>query len=88
MASIDDKTLFGILALFAGIYGWLIKHLSNSNRHPNADKIVFHDVCLERNKRLEDCIENEIKQSKERYDNLIKAIDELKAMIKNGYGHR
>lgn len=67
----------GLIALIAGVYGWLLKHLSNSKKHPCGDNLVYKDVC-EANR---DCIEAKI-------DGLQKVIetrfDGLENLIKNG----
>lgn len=85
MPEMDNKILVGLVGLIAGVYGWLLKHLSNSKKHPCADKLVYQDLCGERSKRLEDCIEAEVRASKERYETLAKKVDdgfkEIKGLI-------
>jgi len=70
MADIDNRILIGIFGLIAGIYGWLIKHLSNHKKHPCSDDIVYKDVC----QAQRDCIETSVKDlkeySKERFDRI------------------
>lgn len=59
-----------VSAVIAGIYGWLLKHLSNAKKHPYADKIVYKDVC----QAHRDCIETSVKDlkdyTKERFDRI------------------
>lgn len=70
MAEMDNKTLLAVFGLFVGVYGWLLKHLSNSKKHPCNDNLVYKDVC-EANR---DCIETKIdglqKLVEQRFDNL------------------
>lgn len=85
---IDNRILLALTALIAGVYGWLIKHLSNSKKHPCADNLVYRDTCEQTVKRLEDCIEGQVKLETMRYEALTKRVDEgfadLKELIKNG----
>ena len=74
MADIDNKILLGITTMIVGVYGWLLKHLSNSKKHPCSDKLVYRDTC----QANRDCIEMKIDGLKEllenRFDNLEKLI--------------
>lgn len=77
MAEMDNKVLIAIFAAICGTYAWLLKHLSNSRKHPSSDNLVYKDVC-EANR---DCIETKI-------DGLGKIIeqrfDHIEEIIKNG----
>lgn len=77
MAEMDNKVLIAIFAAIGGTYAWLLKHLSNSRKHPSGDKLVYKDVC-EANR---DCIETKI-------DGLSQLIeqrfDHIEEIMKNG----
>lgn len=49
------------------------KHISNTNRHPPADKIVFTDVC----RKTVDCIEVELKNLNEKVDKVCTKTDKI-----------
>jgi len=70
----------GVFGAIIGIYVILLKHFW---KHPSADKIVSKDVCESEKHRIEDCIENEVKCSAERYELLTESIKELKGLIQN-----
>lgn len=76
-----------LIGAIVGIYGWFLKHISASRRHPCADNIVFQDVCDAEKKRLEDCIEGEVKRSEQRHTELRQDMKdgfaEIKELIKN-----
>ncbi len=78
----------GIGTAIIGVYLWVARHITNSNRHPSRKDIVFKDVCESEKKRIEDCIESEAKLSKERFDTLVKKVDDgfrdIKVLIRNG----
>lgn len=77
MVEVDNKIVVAVIALFTGIYGWFLKHLSNPKKHPCADDIVFEKNCEARR----DCIETSVKDlkeySKERFDR-------IESLIKDG----
>lgn len=85
----DDRWVVGIISgAFMALAGWVAKHITNSKKHPCKGDIVFRDVCDERSKRLEDCIEGAIERSEARYQEL-KAdmqagFSEIKDLIKSG----
>lgn len=83
----DWRILGPLMAGLVALFGWLAKHISNTKKHPCKDDIVFQDVCDERSRRLQDCIENEVTVSKERYETLAKKVDdgfrEVKELIRN-----
>ena len=88
----DWRILGPLVAGMIALFGWIARHISNTKKHPCKDDIVFQDVCDERSKRLEDCIENEVEVSKERYETLTKKVDdgfkEVKALIRNNRNGR
>ena len=61
-----------VAAGIIGAIGAVIKHISNERKHPDIDKIIFKDVCVEKMKGQEDCVEAEIKGLKENVDKLEK----------------
>lgn len=69
MSEIDNKIILGIFAVFTAVYGWLLRHLFG--------KVQYKDNCGEIVKRLEDCIEAEMRRNTERYGTLEKKIDRL-----------
>lgn len=83
----DIRILIGaIIAIFAaiiGVYAILMRHTSNSKKHVCSDDIVFQDVCDERHKGVDDCIENVLNLTKIQYQNLSDKIDDLKESIEN-----
>ena len=85
----DDKYIWG--ALTAGILtlvGWIGKHITNSKKHPCKTDVVYKDVCEQKHKGFEDCVESELKNLNCRVTELktdMKAgLVEIKQMIKNG----
>jgi len=72
----DWKVIAFVSTAIIGVYGWLIKHLSNSRKHPCADNLVFKDVC----QAQRDCIETSVSSLKElieqRFDHLEKTIND------------
>jgi hypothetical protein len=80
--------LSGAGALFVGVLIFLVRHAANSKKHPCKDDIVFRDVCDEKAKRLEDCIEGAIKRSNEQHkelkEDMRRGFTEVKELIKNG----
>lgn len=85
----DDRWVIGIISgVFMTLAGWVAKHITNSKKHPCKDDIVFRDVCDERSKRLEDCIEGTIERSEAKYQELKSdmqaGFSEIKDLIKNG----
>lgn len=76
MGDIDNKVVLGAVGLFAATYGWLLRHLFG--------KAQFKDVCESERRRLDDCIEAEMKRNSERYTALEKKIDRLTDIVLNG----
>lgn len=83
MTTPDWKILGPLMAGLVALFGWLAKHISNSRKHPCADKLVYSDVCEQVQRRLEDCIEGEVRRSTERYEALDKSLDEVKQLIRD-----
>ena len=87
----DTRTLIfmviGIFGSIIGVYVFVFKHLANAKKHPCKDDIVFRDVCDERSKRLEDCIEGAVKAAEGKYSELKKDMKsefkEVKELIRN-----
>lgn len=75
MAEIESKILLGIVGLITTVYGWLFRYLFG--------KVQFKDTCVATHKGLDDCIEAEERRNRERYEALIKSIDELKQLVRN-----
>jgi len=76
----NDWKIIGIVtAALAGVYGWLIKHMSNNTRHPSKENIVFKDVCESERRRIDDCIESAEKRTEQRFI-------EVKQDMKDGFG--
>lgn len=77
MAEMDNKVIIAIFAPILGIFGWLLKHMSNPKKHPCSDDIVYKEVC----EAKRDCIEAKI-------DGLQKVIetrfDSLEDLLKKG----
>lgn len=86
MDASDWKIIGLVAAPVVGLYGWFIRHVSGTNRHPKADDLVYNDVCEERGKanaaaheHLTGRIEAAIARSDEKHV-------ELKADMKTGFG--
>ncbi len=78
------------------VYRWVSKHISNSQKHPCKDDIVFEDVCTERGKandqahdHLKESIVAAITKSDEQHQELKvdmkEGFAEIKTLIKNGH---
>lgn len=79
MADANDWKIMGpIIAALVGIYGFVLKHLANTDRHPAKKDIVFREVCKPQMDRLEDCMGKDIKALEklmnQRFDNLERLI--------------
>ena len=88
--------IIGIFAAIAGAYGaiigvysWMGKHIAAKGKHPCTENIVFKDVCNEKMGRIEDCVEEKIKNLDEKITDL--KIDlktdmiDLKTDMKEGF---
>ena len=68
--AVDVKTLiYVIIVIFGAIgtaYAFVFRHIGAKKKHACSDDIVFKDVCDEKTKRLDDCIEAVVKRSDER----------------------
>ena len=76
-----------LLFIITGAIAWIACHITNSEKHPCKKDVVYKDVCEVKSKNLEDCLENEVRESKERYAELKEdmrlGFDEIKQLIKN-----
>jgi len=76
MADMNDWKIIGpILAGLVGLYGFVLKHLSNTDRHTDKKDIVYKDVCKAERNRLEDCIEGTMNLLNERTASIEKAVN-------------
>ena len=89
MDASDWKIVGFVAAPVIGLYGWFIRHLSGTNRHPKADDLVYNDVCEERGKAnieahryLKEGIDAAIARSDEQHKELKAGFGEIKADIK------
>lgn len=90
----DAKILiYAIIAVFGaiiGVYIFVFRHIGTRKKHACSDDLVFKDVCDERSKNLNDCIESEVKTRGERYAELKKDIndrfDRLEKLIQDKGG--
>lgn len=64
-----------LVILIAGAITAVIIHISNEKKHPDADKIVFKDVCKAEMEGQQDCFEAKL-------DNVIKDVSEIKTDVK------
>ena len=75
-----------IIAAVLGLFWALYEHSTNSDRHPAKKDIVFRDVCAPEMKRLEDCVEIELRNVKFQIDKIDKKFDkhceEIKSLIR------
>lgn len=75
MSELNDWKVIGpVIAALVGLYGFVLKHLANTDRHPGRKDIVYRDVCDQKTRRLEDCIESEIKLQREQLKSLEKTM--------------
>ena len=94
----DAKIVIGlavpVFLAIIGVYVWVSKHIANGKKHVCKDDIerfkgavVYKDVCASERKRIEDCVEGEIKNVNLRLERIEKMIDrefdELKDLIMN-----
>jgi hypothetical protein len=71
----NDWAIAGmVLTPLLALFGFFIKHISASNRHPRADKVVFTDVCEERGEK------NDLA-----HEHLKEGIKDLKADMRVGF---
>lgn len=82
----DGWTIVGLIAIFGtiiGVYVWVSAHISNRNRHPSANSIVYSDTCEARR----DCIENSVKHLEkkvnEHHEYNKERFEEIKELIRN-----
>ena len=74
----DWKLIGPIIAAVVALFGWFLKHVTGDRKHPCADNLVYRDVCDERSKRIEHCLEGAIKRSEQQYQ-------DLKTDMKDGF---
>ena len=72
--TIDSNLIYaigsvGMVLVPAGIIA-IIKHTTNSTKHPCKKDVVFVDVCREKMKGQEDCVESELRAVNEKVDSL------------------
>jgi len=89
MAEIDNKILIGLFSIIVGIYGWLIKHISNSKKHickddydRFKDSVQFKDVCQSKMEGMDNCFSGEIKRVEQVLGGKLDRIEGL--IVKNG----
>jgi len=70
--------LLTIVGLVVGCYVWCSRHINNRKKHPCADDLVYKGVCESERRRLEDCMENGLK-------NVDMRLSELKSDVKDGF---
>lgn len=93
MAEFDSRLAIGLfvalVSLISIVLGCFIRHVSKGRRHPCSDDIVYKDVCAEKTKGLNDCIEGAVNLMKIQYENLNTKVDkgfkDLKEFIKNNH---
>lgn len=101
MSAMDPRLLVGIFSAIIvtyitiiSIYSWVSKHMSKSNIHAEGDKLVYKDVCtlteesnIREHNKLSDCIEGAEERTKERFEDLIRRMEngfkEVKDLIRN-----
>jgi hypothetical protein len=83
----DWRVIGPMIAALIGLYGFVLKHLSNTDRHAGQRDIVFRDVCKPQMDRLadsvtkvEDCVEKDLGALKELME---QRFDSLERLIKN-----
>lgn len=70
--------LLTVVGLVVGCYVWVSKHINNRKKHPCSEDIVLKGVCESERRRLEDCMENGLK-------NVDMRLSELKSDVKDGF---
>lgn len=100
MADSTQITAAAVLAAIWGaifvVYRWVGKHISDTERHPSKDNLVYLDVCNERGKandtehnHLKEGIQQAINRSDEQHQELKKdmkeGFTEIKTLIKSGH---
>ena len=71
----DSKLVTLVIGLIAGIYGWLLRHVT-SGKHPTKEAIVYKDVCESERKGIGDCIEGAIRRSDEQHKSVMDQINQ------------
>lgn len=67
------------------MFGWLLKHCSDNNKHPNKNKVVYKDVCATEHKRVADNFAA-LKHSDEQHQQeTMRRYDDLKTDMKEGF---
>ena len=87
---------FGAIAVAYGaiftLYRWVSAHISERKKHPCADDIVYKDVCTEKHKGFEECVEGEILNLTKNFDDFKETtkdnFDEVKRLIRQRNGLR
>ena len=69
----DWKIIGPRMAALVGIYGWFLKHMASSKKHPCKDDIVYRDVC----KATHDCVEAKLDGMKELMEQRFDGLEEL-----------
>lgn len=85
--------LLGISGAIAGtyiaiiaVYRWAGRHTSDQSIHPAAERVVYRDLCEERSRRFEDCLEGEVKNFNSRMTAVENRLTDLKADMQAGLG--
>jgi len=79
--------IFGILfTAVGGAYGWIIKHISNNDIHPSAERFVPNRVCDERSARIEQKVDGLKEIVTEEFRDVKGQFTEIKKLIRNN-GH-
>jgi len=77
--------LGAIATAVGGLSAWLFRHITNGKKHPDADAVVYRDVCEQVQKRIENTVNLEIAAMRQQIQNLDEKLedrfDELKRLI-------
>ena len=65
---INEITIAVSSAIIIGCIVSIAKHISNSDKHPNKQSIVFKDVCETKHQGLTNCIEGKINSLDDKFE--------------------
>ena len=74
--------LGGMATVVGGLSAWLFRHITNGKKHPDADAIVYRDVCEQVQKRIENTVNLEIAAMRQQIQNLDEKLEDRFAELK------
>lgn len=75
--------IIGMSGLVIGVYVFMIKHLSNAQRHPDRKELVTRELCLSEQKTIVANLDSIKETANERHIDIKKDLAEIKNMIRD-----